>query len=271
MVPIALARSLLFVPGSRPDRFDKAAASGAHAIVLDLEDAVAPADKDGARQAISDWLSGGHPGLVRINAADTAWHGDDLGMLAAFPAAAAMLPKADADSAAATAAALPGRPVVALVETVKGYKELDRLAAIPGVVRIAFGSIDFGTETGIDDIGEAMTAIRIRIVLESCFAGIAPPIDGISVRIDDGEALHRDALRARQFGFGGKLCIHPRQIAVVNAAFRPSDAEQDWARRVIAAIEESGGGATTVDGRMIDKPVVDKARLILSSANRDPG
>jgi citrate lyase subunit beta/citryl-CoA lyase len=191
-------------------------------------------------------------------------------MLAALPQAAVMLPKADAASIAHTVASLPGRPVIALVETVKGYRELTQVAGTPGVVRIAFGSIDFGTETGITDIGEAMTVIRTRIVLESCFAGLAPPIDGVSVSIDDRDTIHHDATRSRQFGFGGKLCIHPRQVPVVNAAFRPSASEIDWARRVLAAMEASQGGATTVDGKMIDKPVVDQARRVLSEMGSLP-
>ena len=264
MDSITLARSLLFVPGNRPERFAKAATSGAHAIVLDLEDAVSPDNKEAARDAISPWLAAGNPGITRINADDTPWYAADLAMLAALPQAAVMLPKADAESVAHTVASLPGRAVIALVETVKGYRELTQVAGTPGVVRIAFGSIDFGTETGIADIGEAMTAIRTRIVLESCFAGLAAPIDGVSVSIDDHDTIHYDATRSRQFGFGGKLCIHPRQVPVVNAAFRPSANEVEWARRVLAAIEASGGGATTVDGKMIDKPVVDQARRVLS-------
>ena len=264
MDSIDLARSLLFVPGNRPERFAKAAASGAHLIVLDLEDAVSPDDKGVARDAISTWLTAGNPGITRINAAETLWYATDLAMLAALPQAAVMLPKADATSVTRTVAALPGCPLIALVETVKGYRELTQVAGIPGVVRIAFGSVDFGTETGIADIGEAMTAIRTRIVLESCFAGLAAPIDGVSVSIDDHDTILHDATRSRQFGFGGKLCIHPRQVPVVNAAFRPSADEIDWARRVLAATEASKGSATTVDGKMIDKPVVDKARRVLS-------
>lgn len=269
MADIASARSLLFVPGNRPERFAKAAASGAHAIVLDLEDAVPPDGKDAAREAVAVWLHAGRSGIVRVNAADTPWHADDLRMLAATPAAA-MLAKADADAVAGAAAALPGRAIVALVETVKGYMELARVATHPGVVRVAFGSVDFGTETGIADVGDAMTAVRTRIVLESCFAGLAAPVDGVSLGVDDEEATRRDALRARQLGFGGKLCIHPRQVAAVNAGFRPGEAELQWARRVLDAIAASGGNATTVDGKMIDRPVVEQARRILSGGGR-PG
>lgn len=259
-----IARSFLFVPGDRPERFDKAANSGAHSIVIDLEDAVSMATKEQARDAAAAWLTPGRVAGVRINGADTPWFNDDLSMVKATPSAAVMLPKADADSLAYTASALPGRPIIALVETVKGYMELRQLAAVPGLVRIAFGSVDFGSETGIADEGDAMTAIRTQILLESCFAGLLPPIDGVSVGFNDEQQMRNDALRSRQLGFGGKLCIHPKQVAAVNGAFLPTAEQLAWAGRVMAAIEASNGGVTTVDGKMVDKPVVDQARRILA-------
>ena len=258
-----IARSLLFVPGHRPERFDKAVASGAHEAVLDLEDAVAPAAKSEARERVASWLSAGHHAFVRINALQTEWHADDLRMLHAAPTAGVMLAKADADSLARTAAALPGRRIIALLETVDGYMDLPRMASVAGLERIAFGSVDFAAESGIADEGEAMTSVRIQIVLQSCHAGLAAPIDGVSVGFDDDACMHADALRSRQFGFGGKLCIHPRQVAAVNAGFMPTPQELRWATQVLAAFEASEGAATSVDGKMIDKPVVERARRIL--------
>ena len=266
MTTAAIARSLLFVPGNRPNRFAKAAASGAHSIVLDLEDAVSLDDKDNARQAVAEWLQQGRGDIVRINAAGTPWHEADLDMLRRHPATVLMLPKAEAESTAYVAAALPRHPLIALVETVRGYMELAKLAAVPGLQRMAFGSIDFGVESGIADIGDAMTPVRTAIVLESRFAGLSAPIDGVSTSIDDGTAIRDDTLRSRQLGFGGKLCIHPKQVSVVNEAFLPTRAEADWARRVLAAVEASNGSATAVDGKMVDKPVVDQARSILANA-----
>jgi|SRR5690606_12809949 len=266
MKSIARVRSLLFVPGSRPDRFAKAATSGAHAIALDLEDAVSPDDKPQARNAVATWLASDGKGIVRINAADTPWHEADIDMLAQSPGTTVMLPKADAESIARTTAALPDHAVIALVETVRGYKDLARIAANHGVQRIAFGSIDFTAESGIADIGDAMTSVRSAIVLESCFAGLAAPLDGVSTCLDDEAGIRNDALRSRQLGFGGKLCIHPRQVPAVNTAFMPTSQEVDWAQRVLAAIEASDGGATAVDGKMIDKPVVEQARTILADA-----
>lgn len=261
-----IARSFLFVPGDRSERFAKAAASGAHEVILDLEDAVAPGAKAHARSAVAAWLADGARAIVRINAADTEWFEQDLAMALSAPGAGVMLPKADAATTAQVALALPGRSIVALVETVAGYMELRQLAATPGLHRIAFGSVDFAGESGIADEGDAMTAIRTQIVLESRHAGLIAPIDGVSVEFGDEERMRSDALRSRQLGFGGKLCIHPRQVAPVNAAFLPTPGELRWAQRVLAAFEASHEAATAVDGKMIDKPVVERARRIAADA-----
>lgn len=265
----AVARSLLFVPGDRPDRFHKAAASGAHEVVLDLEDAVSASAKAHAREAVADWLAAGQSAAVRINAQQTAWFDADLAMVQRASAATVMLPKADAESLAALAAALPGRRLIALLETAKGYLSLRAMATVPGLARIAFGSIDFEAETGIADRGEAMTAVRTQIVLESCGAGLQPPIDGVSVAFDDESVMREHAQRSRLLGFGGKLCIHPRQVVVVNAAWLPTAEEVHWAARVLEAFDAGGGGAVSLDGKMVDKPVVDRARRILADAVQD--
>lgn len=262
-----IARTILFVPGNRPDRFDKAVASGAHQIAIDLEDAVSLDDKESAREATAAWLANGYPAAVRINAADTEWFKEDLAMLAGAPAAILMLPKADASSLVTARQALPNHTLIALIETVKGIKELADIARVPGLSRIAFGSVDFGTETGIADEADAMTAIRTQIVLESCFAGLEPPIDGISVGFSDPSQMASDAKRSQQLGFGGKLCIHPNQVAAFNQAFQPDEAQVNWAHRVIAALKASNGGATTVDGKMIDKPIAIQAERILEDMN----
>jgi citrate lyase subunit beta/citryl-CoA lyase len=261
-----VARSLLFVPGDRPERFDKAAASGAHEVILDLEDAVAPEAKARAREAVAACLAGGRRAIVRINSQQTPWFEDDLAMLRAAPSATAMLAKAEPESLAATAAALPGQRLIALLETARGWLGLRTMVAVPGLARVAFGSIDFEAETGIADDGEAMTAVRTQIVLESCAAGLQAPIDGVSVGFDDAAAMRGHALRSRQLGFGGKLCIHPRQVAPVNAAWLPTPDEVLWANRVLAAFEAGGGGAIALDGKMVDKPVVDRARRIVADA-----
>ncbi len=264
-------RSLLFVPGHRPERFDKAAASGAHQVVLDLEDAVAPDAKSEARQMIAAWLKQGGQAMVRVNAADSPWHAEDIRMLHSIPGVGVMLPKACKDSLASLVKDLPGRPVIALLETVRGYLQLRDVCAIRGLDRIAFGSLDFGSESGIADEVDALTTVRTTIVLESAYAGLQAPIDGVSTEFNDVERMRSDVLRSKQLGFGGKLCIHPRQVAAVNDAFLPTAEEYDWAQRVLVAFEQSKGAATAIDGKMIDRPVVDHAqRIIADSDHRSP-
>lgn len=266
-----LPRSLLFVPGHRPERFDKAAASGAHQVVLDLEDAVGPEAKTEARQRVAAWLKAGGQAMVRVNAADTQWYAEDIQMLQAIPGAAVMLPKACKDSLASVIHDLAGRSVIGLLETVRGYLQLRDLCAIQGLERLAFGSLDFGTESGIADELDALTAVRTNIVLESAYAGLKAPLDGVSTEFNDLERMRSDVLRSKQLGFGGKLCIHPRQVAVVNDAFLPTTEQYQWAQRVMVAFEQSKGAATAIDGKMIDRPVVDHAQRIISDfVHRSP-
>jgi citrate lyase subunit beta/citryl-CoA lyase len=177
-----------------------------------------------------------------------------------------MLPKADSDTLAQVLAALPGRRIIALLETVRGYIDLRSMAAMPGLERIAFGSVDFAADSGISDEDEAMTPIRIQIVLESCHAGLTAPVDGVSVNFTDQERMRQDVLISRKLGFGGKLCIHPAQVSAINAAFLPSLEEIQWAERVVAAFAASEGAATSVDGKMIDKPVVDRAKRVIAES-----
>jgi len=261
-------RSLLFVPGSRPERFAKALAAGATQVIVDLEDAVAPQDKVGARDAVSRWLAPAHPVVVRINGADTAWFADDLALCAHEGVAAVMLPKAEQPHVASVMRA-GARAVIALVETAAAFAALGLLAATPGVARLAFGSIDFQADLGMRDADEdELLAFRSALVLASRAAGIGAPIDGVTVAIDDDARLIEDVLRARRLGFAGKLCIHPRQVARVNELFAPTAGEIAWAKRVVDASAAAGGGAVSVDGRMVDRPVVLRAEAILRDAPR---
>ncbi len=262
----SIARSLLFVPGDRPERFEKAVAAGAHELVIDLEDAVALDNKALARQATAEWLSLGVPTTVRINGMESEWFTADLDMLAQFPAAAVMLPKAEAESVRHVASMFAGRPLIALVETVRGVMTLRDIVAAGQLTRLAFGSVDFSLESGIDDDADALTSVRNQIVLESCLAGLLPPVDGICMEFNEAQVIKQQALRSRVLGFGGKLCIHPRQVEPVNSAFAPSGEEIEWARRVVLAVESSNGGATAVDGKMIDKPVLAKAEQIIADS-----
>jgi citrate lyase subunit beta/citryl-CoA lyase len=260
-------RSLLFVPGSRPERFDKALAAGASAVIIDLEDAVAPADKDGARAALAGWLRPGHAVIVRINSADTPWFAADLALCGLPGVAGVMVPKAESAATLAAVTAAGARALMPLVESAAGLAALPALAAAPGVWRLAFGSIDLQVDLGLKDATEDdLLPFRLQLVLASRLAGIGAPVDGVSVAIDDEHRLLEDVQRARRLGFGGKLCIHPRQVGPVNRGLAPGEAEQDWARRVLAAAAAAGGAAVAVDGKMVDKPVLLRAEAILREA-----
>lgn len=265
---MSLPRSYLFVPGHRPDRFAKAASSGAHRIILDLEDAVGPAEKDAARQHVSRWFADGGTGIVRINGIDTEWFEPDIAAVAGCPAAELMVPKADGRSVGHVAKRLPDRALVALVETVEGLFGLHEAATAPGVERLAFGNLDFGTDARIPGTGAALDPARFQIAIASRHAGLPPPIDGVTVAVNDAAALAAEIASARALGFTAKLCIHPGQVSRVNEGFAPSDEEVRWASRIVRAAEESGGAAIQVDGKMVDRPLLERARAILSDAGQ---
>ena len=263
---VTVARSLLFVPGDRSDRFDKAAASGADLVVCDLEDAVAADHKATAREEVVRWLSGRGAACVRINAADTGWYEGDWEALAGLPGLrAVMVAKAeDPQKLTDLSEALGGRtPVVALIETALGVHRAFEIARAQGVSRLAFGAIDFAFDIAASDDDSALLYARSTLVLKSRAARISPPIDGVTTTLD-APAAKADAAKARQLGFGGKLCVHPRQVAAVNAAFTPSAEQVRQAGRVVTSLR--GGAVAQLDGQMIDKPVVDRARTVLLRA-----
>lgn len=263
---VAHARSLLFVPGARPDRFARAASCGADVIILDLEDAVAADDKDTARGHVADHLSSDLRTVVRINAPGTPWHDDDLAMIERR-SCAVMLPKAeDPEVVTELARRLPDTPMIPLVETAGGIMMARELCRAAGVVRVAFGNVDLAAGLGVDPTDhQALLTARSTLVLAASSAGIAPPIDGVTTGVDDGDALRADTRHAESLGFSGKLCIHPNQVPVVRSTFAPDRADERWAREVLAAAGD--GSVTVLDGRMIDKPVVDRARSILRRAD----
>jgi citrate lyase subunit beta / citryl-CoA lyase len=264
-------RTYLFVPGDRPERFAKALASGADAVVLDLEDAVLPLHKALARDAIAQWLWRATPAdraqaVVRINDAASPDFDADLRMLAGAPPAAVMLPKAEAAAqVAAVRAVLPAMPVLALVESARGVAGVDALAHAPGVARLVFGTLDFALDLGIAPEPAGLAHAASCIAIASRAAGLPAPVAGVTPELGDEPRLLADLAWARAFGFGAKLCIHPRQVAPIHAALRPTNAELDWAHRVLAAAE-GAAGAVQVDGRMVDKPVLQRAQALLARA-----
>jgi citrate lyase subunit beta / citryl-CoA lyase len=259
-------RSYLFVPGNRPDRFAKACAAGADAVVLDLEDSVATGDKLKEREAVAEWLSAAQPVLVRVNTSESEWFRDDLSLGRKAGIAGVLLPKAERVEEIQLIAENFGAevPILPQIETARGFRNTLALAGAKLVRRLLFGSIDFQLDLGMAAEEEELLYFRSQIVLDSRLAGIQPPVDGVTTDINSPERVRADTLRARRLGFGGKMCIHPKQLPVVNECFTPSAEEEAWARRVVEASAAARGAATSVDGKMVDRPVLARAEVILA-------
>ena len=265
-----LPRSYLFVPGDRPDRFDKALASGADMAILDLEDAVAPDKKDQARMMVASYLFPGLSVCLRINGTGTDWFEEDLKLCSSPGIGSIMLPKAeDRDQIKHITSRLGENiPVLPFIETAPGYWNMREVAGTRGVQRLVFGTLDFLLDLGMTAQGDELNSVRLQMVLVSRLAGIASPIEGVTQDIDDMRTLQDDALRARRLGFGGKLCVHPAQVAAVNDCFSYSEDEIAWARRVTEAAKQSDGAVISIEGKMIDKPVLERARQILEHTGK---
>lgn len=270
----APARSWLFVPATRPDRYAKAAASGADRVILDLEDAVAPNEKEDARrQLAATSIPRDVPVYVRVNSALTPWFEGDLAVAATLDIHGILLPKADsaAHVERATAKIAARHVIVPIIETALGYWNVLEVARVARVERLVFGALDFTLDTGMHDADGAFDAVRSRIVIASRIAGIASPVDLVTLAIDDQALLRRHADRARHFGFGGKLCIHPKQIPATNAAFRPTDDEVAWATAVLTELATRPADAVFAHrGELVDRPVIERARRIVAAARRQP-
>ncbi len=262
------ARSYLFVPGDRPDRFEKAWASGADVVILDLEDAVLPEAKGRARDAVAQWLSVERPVYVRVNGMEAGGFQEDINAVAKPGLIGIVLPKAeDPQQIDEVVRRIPtDARVLPILETAMGVWNALEVAAAPGVERLAFGSIDMQLDTGISGDGEELLYARSRMVLASRVARILPPLDGVTTALDDADRLTGEIDRARRLGFGGKLCIHPRQVDPVNQGFSPTPADIDWARHVLEAVESLESGVSQLEGVMVDRPVIERARRIVARA-----
>lgn len=270
---LARARTFLFVPASRPERIAKAIATGVDVVIVDIEDAVAPAEKPAARAALVAWLDANPDErvVVRVNAADTEWHAADLAACRHPHIAAVMLPKADSAEQIAHAREASGKPVLAIIETGAGLEALGEIARAPGCARLVFGKLDLAVELDLvpdesDPEELVFLPYRAMLVLASQRAGLPAPVDGVFTAIGNGDALARYAARARRHGFSGMLLIHPSQVDEACRAFTPSASDIAWARSVRTAAQQAGGGVVVLDGRMVDAPVIARAERILAQA-----
>ncbi len=269
-VPFSTAKSLLFVPGDRAERIPKALASDAHAVIVDLEDAVSAENKLLARQQVSDFLATSPDAriLLRVNPVDTEGHDADLALAEAPGVAGIILPKATTRATSDVVQKAQTTPLWPLVETAEGLRDLAGMSTMAEVPRMLLGTIDLALDLGLDvdqPGGLAMMDMaRFHLLTVSTAAGLAPPVDGVFTGLDDPGGLADTARHARACGFGGMMCIHPRQAATVNAAFAASTAQIDWARRVLKAADGQPG-AFQFEGQMIDAPVLERAKRLLAS------
>jgi len=266
-------RTYLFVPGNRPERFAKALGSGADAIVLDLEDAVALGAKAEARDAIARWSAQASDAdrariVVRINDVHAGPFGDDLRLLREVRIASVMLPKAEsAAQVHAVRAVVPEARVLALIESARGVANVADVTGAAGVARLVFGTLDYALDLDLDiaDSPDGLAHAAGVLAVASRVADLSAPVAGVTPQFDDEQRLLADLEWARRHGFGAKLCIHPRQVAPIHVALAPSAQATEWARRVLDA-EAASPGAAQLDGRMIDRPVVLQAERTLQRA-----
>lgn len=286
-------RSILFVPGDRPDRYGKALAAGADAICIDLEDAVAPGAKAGARESVARFLArretpgptgpdptGAGPGhgrqplvIVRVNDPGTDEGARDAASVAGgLPPDAFMIPKVTSDAGIREAERLLGNvPLIPIIETVRGLENAMHIgAASPSVAALIFGGFDLSVELGAEPEWEPLLYARSRVVHAAALCGI-DAIDMPSRDLREMTALRDEAEKARRLGFTGKVAIHPAQIPAIHEVFTPLAEEVEQARRIVEADRAAGGGAVALDGRMVDRPVVEAARRMLERAGEGTG
>ncbi|AEA26331.1 Citryl-CoA lyase [Pseudonocardia dioxanivorans CB1190] len=270
-------RSLLFVPSNRPDRFEKASRSGADAVILDLEDSVGVSQKvasrDNLQQAADLAAAAGQSVYVRVNPVDTEWHTGDLAAAARIGARGVIVPKCeDADVVAGIDRDLAaGLELVLILETAAGVLNAVALARPSDRVRrISFGAYDFALDMGVvpEQAHALMTSSRIHVAMAAVAAGVQP-IDTAFADVRDPGAMRRQTEEAHGMGFTGKFAIHPDQVPIVNEVLSPSPAEIDTAQRIVAAFDEAerdGIAAITVDDKLVDYPIAQRAQATLERA-----
>lgn len=270
-------RSLLFVPSNRPDRFEKASRSGTDAVILDLEDSVGVSQKVASRdnlQQAADLATGaGMSVYVRVNPVGTEWHADDVAAAARIGARGVIVPKCeDADVVDGVDEGLAaGLEIVLILETAAGVLGAGRLARpLERTRRISFGAYDFALDMGVvpEQAHALMTSARVQVAMAAVAAGVQP-LDTAFADVRDPEAMRRQTEEAHGMGFTGKFAIHPGQVPIINEVLSPSPDEIDTARRVVAAFDEAertGIAAITVDDKLVDYPIAQRAQAILARA-----
>ena len=270
-------RSLLFVPAARPDRFEKAVATGADAVCVDLEDGVSFSQKDEARHNAIALLSGRSSGqtevIVRINEPESELGQKDLDALLASGARpdALMLPKVgSAEVIQAVEQQLRTKlvpiPLVVQIETARGLTAVDRIAvASPNIAVLFFGAVDLSAELGCSIEWDALLYARSKVVAAAALVGM-DVMDTPFMDVSASSQLADEARAVQRLGFTGKAAIHPSQVPIIQGAFSPTAEAVEWARRIIAAYEANDGGVLLVDGKLVERPVVASAERIIAVA-----
>lgn len=249
----------LYVPADRPDRVEKAFASRAHAVIVDLEDAVAPGAKAGARAGLASLLGERRdkPALLRVNGGDEA----DLGTAGALPIDGVVVPKV---SRPEDVPALE-LPVYCLIETALGVEHAFAIASTPGVAGIALGEADLRSETGALEAG--LDWARARIVNAAVAAGLPRPPQSVYPSFDDPDGLARSCVRGRELGHLGRTAIHPAQLEVIERAYLPTDEELAQAHATVARLD-ADSGASALEGALVDAAMLGSAQLVVALAER---
>jgi citrate lyase beta subunit len=275
MASLQTARSFLFAPGSEERKLVRALESGADAVVADLEDAVASEEKGAARAVATRVLGGAGTEslrLLRVNGVDTEWHDADLAAVRGRDLDAIVVPKATEAGIRAVAHSAD-IPIVAIVETARGLREAFAIASHEQVAALLLGAVDLGLDLGLEERedGQEILFARSSLVVDSAAAGLRGPVDRVWVDVRDLEGLARDCAVARSLGFRGKALVHPDQVAPTHEAFAPTANELRRAREIVAAYDRAvgeGRGVVALDGDMIDAPVAERARELLSDEKR---
>lgn len=270
-------QTLLFVPANRPERFDKALASGADAIIIDLEDAVPAAEKDAAGTILGGWLDNqaANSVLIRINGTGSPWFSQDTSLCRSAAVAGIIVPKADDPAALKELAHITEKPLLPFIESARAFTHLNEIAAAPGVTRLLFGKLDLALDLGMDyppPTGEpldeaAFLYARSQLVMCSRIHGLAAPIDAIYTAIHDARGLTDYARQGMRLGFSGLLLIHPAQVAPAQKALMPTSAQISWARHILDAEQREKGAVVAVSGNMVDTPVMARAKRIMELAS----
>jgi citrate lyase subunit beta/citryl-CoA lyase len=271
---LSTAITYLFVPASRPERFDKALSAGADRVIIDLEDAVAIEDKTTSLKYLTAALESGlrAPVHVRVNAAQTEWFDRDLDALSALSEAARaglsgiLVPKVEDVASLDRVRELLGDEIeiIALIESALGLSRARAIAVSPALSRFAVGAVDLSFDLDVDVASSTIDFAYSTLVVESRLAGLPAPIASPPLVLNDPDGTTTDAKRLRSLGLTAQLCIHPSQVAPIHAGFLPSEDQLEWAHKVVA----SAGGAAQVNGQMVDKPVRDRAERMLARGTR---